>query len=165
MEMKKNPLKDMIRTHDELHKMFDDFFNDGWSNGNERWFLPDLKGANLPAMRRGMFKNPLTDMYETDKEIIAQIEMPGIDKKEIKLNVLDDGIEVKAEKKAEIEKDDKEKGFYSYERSYSGVYRKLPLPEYADPENAVAELKDGILKVKIPKLKIEHKNRKQIDIK
>ena len=70
------------------------------------------------------FRNPAADVVETDNEIIVTLDMPGIDKKDIELVVRNDIIEVRAQKKHEIEV--KNKGIYRHERSYTGYYRVLP---------------------------------------
>ena len=68
------------------------------------------------------------------------------------------------EKKAEVEEKDKEKGFFRKERRFGGVYRRLSLPKYVDIDKTEANLKDGILEIKVPKLKIEEKKKRQIEI-
>lgn len=109
------------------------------------------------------FDLPLADLKETDKELIAHLDLPGVDKKDIMLKVTENEIEVKVERKHEL-KEEKE-GYVHQERSCSGFYRKNTLPKKVNPEEVDAEYKDGVLTVRMPKLVLEHKNPKQIDIK
>lgn len=141
----------MRRLQRELNKSFGEFF------GNDSFkALPDSTGK-----KGALIRSPLTNLEETDKEIIAKFELPGIDKKDIQLNVIDNRIEVKVEKKKEarIEK----KGFYKEERSYSGFYRAISLPSEVVPEKAKAKYKDGVLEVTMPKSEAKKKNKIEIE--
>jgi len=105
------------------------------------------------------YRRPLTDMYETETEFVTQIEMPGLEKEDIKVNVTSDGMEIKASRKYEK----KDKGYMRYERGYSNFFRRIPFPKEADMTNIQAEYKDGVLELKIPKQ--EKQEHKQIEIK
>ena len=115
-------------------------------------------GKSLVPFRRAM-----ADVRETDKEIIAQIELPGAEKADIKLNATEDGIEVKAEKKAEVEKE--EKGTYSYQKRYAGFYRYIGLPLGADVSKVDATFKNGLLEIHVPKKEGTKKKATEIQIK
>lgn len=105
----------------------------------------------------------VADLKETGKSVIANIELPGIPKENIELNVTEDSIEVKAHQKAE--KGVRKKGIYSYQSAASSFYRKLPLPVKVKPDQAIADFKDGLLRVEIPKAKqIEHKKPKRVKV-
>ena len=103
-----------------------------------------------------------TDFNETDKEFILEIELPGIEKEGIKLEVTDTGIKIRAEK--EIEKEEKNEGSYSYLKSDAGFYRSINLPEYADKKNIDASYKNGVLTVRILKRQ-NIKTTKEVKIK
>jgi HSP20 family protein len=98
---------------------------------------------------RPEFKEPLLDLTETDNELVARIELPGVEKKGIVLNLTEDSLEIKAEKKKE-ERIEKE-GYIKSERSYKGFYRKMTLPAKIIPEKAEATYKEGILEIRMPK--------------
>lgn len=143
---------EMRRLQRELDKSFSDFW------GSESYkALPDYT-RNKGALA---LRSPLTDLEETDKEVIAKFEMPGVDKKDIQLNVTPDKIEVKVEKKqeAKVEK----KGFYREERSYRGFYRAMALPSEVLADKAKAKYKDGVLEVTIPKAENKKKNKIEIE--
>lgn len=92
---------------------------------------------------------PVADLYETESSVIATFELPGVEKEEIQLDVTEDRIEVKVEKKAE-----KEINFYG----------ALPMPKDVVAENAEATYKNGILRIEIPKAK-KQDSRKRIEIR
>jgi len=142
---------EMRRLQRELDRSFSNF----WDSESYR-ALPDYAGKKGDMFLR----SPLTDIEETDKEVIVKFEIPGVDKKDIQLNVTEDKIEVRVEKKQEarIEK----KGFYREERNYRGFYRAMTLPSNVIPEKAKAKYKDGILEVIMPKS--ENKKRSKIEI-
>jgi len=106
---------------------------------------------------------PVGNIKETEKSVIANIELPGIPKENIELNVTEDSIEVFGKQKTDNEV--KGKGTYNYQSSTFQFYRKIPLSMKVVPEKAVAVLKDGLLKVEVLKAEqIDHKG-KRIDIK
>lgn len=140
---------------DEMRKMkrqMDRFFNNFSSNR-----------VKVDSEINGKYKNAYTDFSENKNEFIVSVELPGVDKKDIHLNLLDFGIEVKAEKKKEQKHVDKKKGEYQYARSYSGYSRTIEFPENADMNKINAEFKKGILVIKVKKRK--SKEMKKIKIK
>jgi len=149
--MIENIFEEMRRLQSELNRSFGDFWN-----SDEYKALPNPSGKSQDLVMR----NPLTDLEETDKEIIATFELPGVDKKDIQLNITENKIEVKVEKKKEAKVEKKD--FYSMERRYTGFYRAIHLPEGVHPEKAKAKYENGILEVRIPKA--EAKKISKIDI-
>ena len=141
---------------------FEDIFNAFWGRP-KRQLLPHGKGKSKLAP----YRSPVTDLSETDKSVIARMEIPGVNKEDIDLKVNDDKIEVKVEQKEETEDEDKEKGYYRYESRCKSFYRSIPLPTEVNADKAEAEYKNGVLTVEIPKKepqKIEEKTKK-IEIK
>jgi len=147
-----NIFDEMRRVQREIDRSFGDF----WESESYK-SLPDYTGKKGALALR----SPLTDLEETDKEVIAKFEIPGVDKKDIQLNITENKIEVKVEKKqeAKVEK----KGFYREERSYRGFYRAMVLPSEVIPEKAKAKYQDGILEITIPKIEAKKKNKIEIE--
>jgi len=152
-----DPFEGMRRFRREMNRLFDSFFGD------------DFDSRATPGMdnNRGkdveLFRQPLSDLRETDKELIASIEIPGVDKKDIQLRVTEDRLEVKVEKRQEmrIEKE----GYLKAERSYRGFHRLIPLPSRIVPERSRASYKDGVLEVIMPKSeKREAEKAKKIEV-
>lgn len=146
-----------------MDSMFRNFFNSEPLIGSDM-LLEDNTGKKGDLVSSN-FVAPDSDLYETDKKIVAEIDMPGVDKKDIKVNVNKDSIEVKAEKKHEMKQEDKKKGMYRFERSFSGFYRNFALPSNVDAEKAEAEYKDGVLKVTVPKVQVEESRKKLLEVK
>jgi len=145
-----DPFNEINRIRKEMNRMFKDFF--------------ERPERELISTRRPLteLSQPLSDIQETDKNIIVNLDMPGVDKKDIILTIRDNLLEVKAERKKEEKKI--KKNLYQYERSYTGFYRVLPLPSSVKPEKAKAEYKDGVLTITIPKLKKEKLKGRKIEV-
>ena len=136
-------VRGMIDLSKDIEEIFGDF-------GLPRWVLD----------KDFDFRRPLSDLKETDLELIASMEMPGIEKEDIELKVTEDYMEVKAEKKQE--KKEEEKGYFRTERSYRGFYTSVPLPKKVLTDQVTASYENGILKVTMPKA--EEKEEKKINI-
>ena len=104
---------------------------------------------------------PVADVRETDTDIVARIELPGVNKKDVQLRVTDDSLEIKVERKHE-ERIEKER-FTRFERAYAGYYRRVPFPAMVIPEKAKAHYENGVLEVTVPKAE-EPKKSKKVDI-
>jgi len=104
---------------------------------------------------------PRVDVTETDKEVKVTAELPGVDEKDISLELDENALVLSGEKKEEHE--EKSRTGYRLERSYGSFHRVIPLPARVDVEKAHAEFKRGVLSVKLPKL--EESTRKRIEIK
>jgi len=105
--------------------------------------------------------NPAVDTYEKGETITIEIELPGVDKKDVAVDVKDRVLSIKG--KRSLDKEIKEENYYRRERCYGTFHRSFNLPAFIKPENIKAEFKDGILKVQIPKP--EEEKPKQISIK
>ncbi|MGC9309126.1 MAG: Hsp20/alpha crystallin family protein [Candidatus Nanoarchaeia archaeon] len=110
------------------------------------------------------YRRALMDCKEDDKNFTIAVEIPGIDKEDINLDISENSVIIKAEKKYEKEEGSKEKGDYRYAKSYAGFYQEVALPENADTENIEAVHRNGVLKLTIPKKKLAIK-KKEIKIK
>jgi HSP20 family protein len=100
-------------------------------------------------------KTPVHDVLETDKEYVIEIQLAGVTRENIEINVDENMLTIKAErKKIEDQK-------FNRNQTYFGKYEKsFNLPENANKEEINASLSDGILKIVIPKVKAEEKLKK-----
>lgn len=98
---------------------------------------------------RKMFIRPRSDFWETEKEVGLTLDVPGVDRKDILLNISPHAIEVRAEKRES--KEEKQTDLYRMERSYSGFYRSFPIPSNVDATKARARYENGVLKIIVPK--------------
>ena len=122
---------------------------------SERSFLPATTGA----IER--YRKPFIDVVETDKEVIATAEMPGLEKEDIKINITEDRLDISAETKREEEK--KEKGYIYKERRSGSYYRAISLPSTIDPDNAKATYNNGVLQITMPKTEIKKKTPLKVE--
>jgi|SRR5665648_26621 len=104
---------------------------------------------------------PFIDLVEGDKELIATVDLPGMDKKDIELSVNNNVLEIKAERG--LTEDKSEKGYHFHERTYNKFYRSIRLPVGVDESNVNAAYKDGTLTIKLPKSELDAKKRIQIE--
>ncbi len=141
----------MALMHD-MDRLFDEFRSE-W----ETMFLPPKHLAE------DLVRQPLIDVADNGKEYIIKAELPGIEKDDLDIQVTENSIEISAETKKE-EREDRE-GYVRRERRYSSFYRNIPLPDSILTDKADAELKDGILKVKLPKSQPEEKKTKKLSVK
>lgn len=99
-------------------------------------------------------KEPLVDISETESKIKIVVELPGVDKKDIDLEVKGNFLIIKAGISRQSKKEQKD---YLYqERTYQQYYRMVPLTKEVDPKNIDAKYNNGILEVILTK-KIESK--------
>lgn len=105
--------------------------------------------------------NPVVDTYEMDDTIVIEVELPGIDKKEVAINLKNRMLSIIGQRF--FNQEIKEENYLRRERCYGTFHRSFILPFFVKPENIKAEFKDGVLKVKIPKP--EEEKPKQVPIK
>ncbi len=101
---------------------------------------------------------------ETEKDFIVEVAAPGMKKDDLKVEVKEGTLYISAETKAE--KEEKEDNYMRKEFSFSSFKRSFYLPENVKEEAILANYKDGILYLTLPKLKVEKKEKiKKIEIK
>ena len=103
---------------------------------------------------------PPVDIYETGDSIVIKAELPGISKEDITLEVKENTLSIKGEKK--FEKDVKEESYHRVERSYGAFQRAFALPSTVQQDKVKAKFRDGILEVTLPKA--EEAKPKQIKV-
>ncbi len=148
------PWDDFRRFEEIMNRMFEEF----WGRPSRRRLLPSgERGAVVPAE----YREPFIDVIETDKEVIATAEMPGLEKQDIKLNLTEDRLEISAETKHEEKKE--EKGYVYRERRSGSYYRAISLPSPVDPDKSKASYKNGVLEIKMPKTEVKKKTPLKIE--
>ncbi len=141
----------MMQLHREMDRLFADAFR-------------GFGGTEVPAAGRfeGLLR-PRVDITADDKSYTVTLEVPGVDEKEVNVEVSDDTLIISGEKKEEKEK--KEKDYHWMERSYGSFRRVLALPDDADQENIKAESKNGVLTLNIPRREPSGEKTRRIEIK
>jgi len=117
---------------------FDDFFDmvDSSSRGKRSWF-------------DGGIWSPAVDLVDKQDKLVAKVELPGVEKKDVKLSLNDNNLTIQGE----VQKDEetKKEDYYYRERAYGSYSRTISLPAEVDKEKIKAKFKNGILEITIPK--------------
>jgi len=95
--------------------------------------------------------NPRVDVYEKDSNVVVKADIPGIEEKNLNIEVEDHVLTISGSKEEEHER--KEKSYHQIERSYGSFCRSITLPEGIQGDKIIAEYKKGVLTVTIPKAK------------
>lgn len=103
---------------------------------------------------------PVVDIYDSEKAIVVNAELPGVSKESITLDVKENILTLKGERKSDAEVS--KENYYRMERCFGTFERAFTLPSTVDPGKITANFKDGVLKIEIPKP--EEKKPKQISI-
>jgi len=128
----------------EIERLFDDF--------GALDIFENSKAYTMPSI----------DIYETDKDIVIEADVPGYDKKDINIRLDDDILTISAEKKDD--KEEKGRNYIKRERYFGKFERSIRLPDYIDFDKIKAKFNEGVLKIEIPKLPEKAKKFKQINI-
>jgi len=146
--MAKDIWDEMKKMQRRMNRWIRGFDSNPWESEEE-----DLSG----------YRRAWIDTRDLEDEYLIAVELPGVEKKDIELDLEDGFLKIKVEKRRENK--DEEEDIYKYEQSYVGFYRRISLPEDADLDNVDAEYKNGVLKVRIKKLKGKLKKGKRIDVR
>lgn len=128
-----NPMRGVLGLQDEMNMLFGDFFG------------VDKRGDETNFIRWA----PRVDIVEQDGVYELAADLPGLKKEDIKIEIEGDILTLRGEKKLAEEK--KDKNYRLCERYYGEFVRTFMLPENVDRDKIVAEFKDGVLKLEIPK--------------
>jgi len=122
----------------EMDNLFDSFIGG----------LPTFSGM-FGAGGRSFALTPHVDVRETDKQLVVEAELPGIDDKDISLSLQDGVLTIRGEKKHEY--DEENENYRMTERRYGSFQRSLRLPDTVDEAKVEANFDKGVLKVMLPK--------------
>ena len=99
---------------------------------------------------------PPAEMHETTEAVLLKIEIPGMEAKDLDIQVTADSVAISGERKSETKTE--ENGITRSEFRYGHFRRVIPLPAPINNNNVVAEYKDGLLSLTLPKIE-EEKNK------
>lgn len=137
-----DPFEEISRTQERLNQLFEHFAP------KEEWL-----GEQTIS--------PLMDVKEEGDKIIVTTDVPGVDKKDVDINIRDDILEINA--KCDTKSDIEEKGYARHERMYKSFHRAISLPSFVTEEGAKAKLDDGVLTLTLPKTAIEEGHKIMIE--
>jgi HSP20 family protein len=147
-----DPVALMRKVTEEMERTFNDPF---WPAFN--W--PAFRGFTVPQTAAWA---PKIDVFENDNRLITRVDLPGMTKEDIKVEVTDVHLALWGERKQE--KEEKKDNVYRTEREYGSFYRAVPLPEGVNLEDVKATFKDGVLEVSVPLLARPEANVRKVEI-
>lgn len=142
--VKFNPFKELEALSERMRNLFDD--------------LPTAFNFDLPSSF-----HPRVDISEDENTIYITAEIPGVDKKDVKVTLQDNILTIEGEKKSEIR--DEKKNYYRIERSYGAFCRSFRLPAEVDPDKIKAKFDNGLLTIEATKKEPTPTNKKIIEVK
>jgi HSP20 family protein len=141
-----DPFRDLLSLQDRMDRLFEE--NVTRNNAFEE------------ALTTGIW-SPVVDIYETDEKVIIKVELPGMTKSDVVIEINGNNLVLRGERK--FQKDIREENYHCIERSYGMFSRSFALPDTVDRDNVVANFVEGILEITIPK--VEGAKPRQIEIK
>lgn len=119
----------------------------------DRFFEDPFMAFRRPAFKTPHFLEPTNwmpeiDVFEKDNRLFTKIDLPGMKKEDVKVEVTDGQLAISGERKSEVE--ETKENFYRCEREYGSFHRTVPLPEGVKVEDIKATFIDGVLEVSVP---------------
>ncbi len=105
---------------------------------------------------------PAVNEKEDEKAYYIEVDLPGVKKEDINVEVKDNILVISGERK--FKKEEEDKGYKRVESFFGKFERRFTLPADADPERIEAKVEDGVLYITIPKIE-QHQNAKKIEVK
>ncbi|MBV9735028.1 MAG: Hsp20/alpha crystallin family protein [Acidisphaera sp.] len=136
--------------HREMNRLFDDVMRGGVASGGQ--------AGGQAGGYGGAVLVPHMDVSETDKEVQVQLEMPGVEEKDVEVSLNEDVLTIRAEKRQEQKQEKHD--FHFTERSYGTFQRSLRLPFPIEAEQVQAHFRNGVLQVTLPKAQPQDRSRR-----
>jgi HSP20 family protein len=138
-----NPLSEVSVLQNQMNRLFETAVH-GWSgesNGTTNWV-------------------PATDIYESENELIVNLDLPGIDPKMVDVHVENNVLTIRGERR--FEQNQNKDNYHRVERSYGTFARSFTLSTYVDADKIRATYKAGVLSITLPKAEAAKPKRIQI---
>jgi HSP20 family protein len=124
------PYRGIMSLQDEVNRLFDTMMRPAGGNEVETWV-------------------PACDLRETESEYIVRAELPGISREDVKINLINNTLYIRGEKKQETE--DRKGSWHHVERSYGAFERTFSLPTAVSNDKIRAKFMNGVLEIVVPK--------------
>lgn len=132
---RRDPFTLLRQMTSELDRVFDEpFFNLRWPS----FQVPAAAAAWAPRV----------DVFERDGRLVTKVDLPGVKKEDVSVQVTDGHLALSGERKHETE--ETKDNVYRAEREYGSFYRAVPLPQGVKLEDVNATFADGVLEVSVP---------------
>jgi HSP20 family protein len=142
-----SPERSAVDLRREMDNIFERFF------GETAWPLPGLSRSFSPAF----------DLSENDDEFVVKAELPGVDPKEVDINLTGNLLTIKGEKRGENE--ERNGNYHRIERTYGSFSRSFQLPCEIRKDEVTATYKDGVLDLRLPKAEEAKRKTLKIEVK
>lgn len=133
---KTDPFRDLLFLQERMSRIFDEAllkYRAGGGISGGTWYPP-------------------VDIYETEDNIILKAELPGVSPESVSIEVNENTLSLKGERK--LEKGLSDENYHRMERYYGTFHRAFSLPYPVDSEGIKASFSDGVLKISIPKRRV-----------
>jgi HSP20 family protein len=140
------PFQDLVTIQDRINNLFEGSmgYKDDKSLASTTW-------------------KPLVDIFEDEQAITIKAELPEVDEKDVQINLDNNMLTIKGERK--LEKEEKKESYHRVERYYGSFQRSFELPTTVDGDNIAASYDKGVLKIVLPKKEDSQPKKVQIEIK
>ncbi len=142
-----DPFRDMAVIQDRMNRLFEGT-------------LSRVKDRE-DIFAKGLW-SPAVDICETKDTVIVKAELPGVDRDAISIEVNNDVLSIKGERK--FEKEVKEENYHLMEREFGAFHRSFSLPSSVDQEQISARYQDGVLEINLPRNKEGKGKQVKIDL-
>lgn len=132
-----------------------------WDPFTEIQRLQEEMSRRYAGNGKALAFRPAVDIFEDEESITLTAELPGMRVEDVQVDVDDNVLTLKGERK--LEREDRREGYHRVERAYGSFSRSFQLPDGVDGEACEAEMRDGLLRVRLPKK--PQPKPKRIDIK
>jgi HSP20 family protein len=149
MSGRRNPFEEIERLFNRMSRQFEDEI-----------------GGSLPQMGGMPGTQPAMDVCDEGDDLVVTADLPGYDKENIDVQLRGDTLHVSAERREERQQEG-ERGQGRYirqERRHESVNRSVTLPEQVQEDEVTAEYQNGVLTVRLPKLRASSGDGHRIDI-
>lgn len=138
-----NPTRDLDALQGDVNRLFDSFFGTQDGNGTRanRW---------IPPM----------DLSETDDELVLRLDLPGVSKEDLEIEVRDGTLIIQGTRETEDRRE--VENYLRLERSFGRFSRSVELPSSVDPDGVNARFDSGVLELRMPKPEEHHPHRIEI---
>lgn len=139
------PFQDLEQLHEQMNRLFGARFVPAKLSGNGKEWFPDV------------------DILDEKDHILVRADLPGMKQEDISVEVADNTLTIKGERKHESETKDGKT--YRAERSYGAFLRSFTLPAGVDAAKVAAAYKNGVLEVRVPKLAQAQTKQIKVEVK
>ncbi len=143
-----DPFRDLITIQDRMNKLFEQTL--ARTRGDDEAVVPSAW-------------SPAVDIYETADAIVLTAELPGLRREDIEIQLRDNTLTLRGERK--FEREVKDENYLRIERSYGAFQRAFSLPTVVQQEKIKAVFRDGVLEVTMPKAEEAKPKQVKVEVK